>query len=139
MLKLVSLGQLLNARARAKISLLNKSISKTLLLLFGMLLVGVVNAQVDITMPTVEIDGIDEDSDGASILVIILKYIGRIALWIVMLLAGFLAGKTILKSWNEQKANDQGKWGAIIGDSLGSVIMVIFVIALCTWLLTFIN
>lgn len=139
MLKLVTLGQLLKARACAKISLVKKYISTSLLLMIGLLLVGAANAQVDITMPTVEIDGIDEDSDGASILVIIFKYIARIALWIVMVLAGFLAGKTVLKSWNEQKANDQGKWGAIIGDSLGSVIMVIFVIALCTWLLTFIS
>lgn len=138
MLKLVTFSQLLTARVHATIARYKKSISTSLLLVVGCLLVSSANAQ-DITMPTVEIDGIDEDTDGANILVVILKYIGRIALWIVMIVAGFLAGKTILKSWNEQKANDQGKWGAIVGDSLGSVIMVIFVIALCTWLLTFIS
>lgn len=139
MLQLVSFGQLLKARACAMLSLYKKSISTSFLLVIGLLLVGAANAQVDITMPTVEIDGIDEDSDGASILVTIFKYIARIALWVVMVIAGFLAGKTVLKSWNEQKSNDQGKWGAVIGDSLGSVIMVIFVIALCSWLLTFIS
>ena len=139
MLQLVSFGQLLKARACAMLSLYKKSISTTFLLLIGLLLVGAANAQVDITMPTVEIDGIDADSDGVDIFAIIIKYIGRFALWVIMLIAGFLAGKTILKSWNEQKMNDQGKWGAIVGDSLGSVIMVIFVIALCTWLLTFLS
>ncbi|WP_331351266.1 hypothetical protein [Cellvibrio sp. UBA7671] len=90
-------------------------------------------------MPTVEIDGIDADSDGASILVIILKYIARIAIWIAMLLSGLVALKTVLKSWNEQKSNDQGKWGAVVGDSLGSVIMVILVIAVGTWVLSFLS
>lgn len=139
MLQLVTLGQLLKARACAKFSLAKKYISTSLLLVIGLLLVGAVNAQVDITMPTVEIDGIDDDSDGASILVTILKYIARIAIWIVMMGAGLVALKTILKSWNEQKSNDQGKWGAIIGDSLGSVIMVILVIAVGTWVLTFLS
>ena len=56
-----------------------------------------------------------------------------------MLYAGFVALKTILKSWNEQKSNDQGRWGAVIGDSLGSVVMVIFVIAVGTWVLRFMS
>ena len=56
-----------------------------------------------------------------------------------MAISGLVALKTILKSWNEQKSNDQGKWGAVVGDSLGSVIMVILVIAIGTWALTFIK
>lgn len=139
MLQLVSFSQLLRARACAKIALFKKSLSTTLILLAGIFFASIVNAQVDITMPTVEIDGIDDDSDGASILVIILKYIARIAIWIAMLLAGLVALKTVLKSWNEQKSNDQGKWGAVVGDSLGSVIMVILVIAVGTWVLSFLS
>lgn len=137
MLKLVSLPQLLSARARAKIQALKKFLP-SLLLLTGLVAVAGANAQ-DITMPTVEIDGIDEDSDGADIIIIILKYLGKIAIWGAMLYSGFVALKTILKSWNEQKSNDQGRWGAVIGDSLGSVIMVIFVIAVGTWVLSFMS
>lgn len=137
MLKLVSLPQLLSARARAKIQALKKLLP-SLLLLTGLFAVAGANAQ-DITMPTVEIDGIDEDSDGADIIIIILKYLGKIAIWGAMLYSGFVALKTILKSWNEQKSNDQGRWGAVIGDSLGSVIMVIFVIAVGTWVLGFLS
>ncbi|HEX7763518.1 MAG TPA: hypothetical protein VF433_07890 [Cellvibrio sp.] len=137
MLKLVSLPQLLSARARAKIQVFKKSLP-SLLLLTGLVAVAGANAQ-EITMPTVEIDGVDEDSDGASILITIIKFIARIAIWIVMAMAGLVALKTILKSWNEQKSNDQGKWGAVIGDSLGSVVMVILVIAVGTWVLSFLS
>lgn len=139
MLQLVSFGQLWRSRACAKIALFKKSILTSLLLMTGFFFATLANAQVDIDIPTVEIDGIDEESDGASILVIILKYIARIAIWIAMLLAGLVALKTVLKSWNEQKSNDQGKWGAVIGDSLGSVIMVILVIAVGTWVLSFLS
>ena len=137
MLKLVSLPQLLSARARAKIQVFKKSLP-SLLLLTGLVAVAGANAQ-EITMPTVEIDGVDEDSDGASILITIIKFIARIAIWIVMAAAGLVALKTILKSWNEQKSKDQGKWGAVIGDSLGSVVMVILVIAVGTWVLSFLS
>lgn len=137
MLKLVSLPQLLSARARAKIQALKKCLP-SLLLLTGLVAIAGANAQ-EITMPTVDIDGIDEDSDGADIIIIILKYLGKIAIWGAMLYSGFVALKTILKSWNEQKSNDQGRWGAVIGDSLGSVIMVIFVIAVGTWVLSFLS
>lgn len=137
MLKLVSLPQLLSARACAKMQAFKKALP-SLLLFTGLVTVAGANA-VDITMPTVEIDGVDEDSDGASILVTIVKFIARIAIWIVMAGAGLVALKTILKSWNEQKSNDQGKWGAVIGDSLGSVVMVILVIAVGTWVLSFLS
>jgi hypothetical protein len=137
MLKLVSLPQLLSARARAKIQAFKKFLP-SLLLLTGLVAIAGANAQ-EITMPTVDIDGIDEDSDGADIIIIILKYLGKIAIWGAMLYSGFVALKTILKSWNEQKSNDQGRWGAVIGDSLGSVIMVIFVIAVGTWVLSFLS
>ena len=137
MLKLVSLPQLLSARARAKIQVFKKSLP-SMLLLTGLVAVAGESSSTP-SMPTVDIDGVDEDSDGASILIIIIKYIARIAIWIVMAAAGLVALKTILKSWNEQKSNDQGKWGAVIGDSLGSVVMVILVIALGTWVLSFLS
>ncbi len=87
----------------------------------------------DVTMPTVGIDGIDGDSQGDEILITIAKFVGRIAIWAMMCIAGFLAIKSILKSWNEQKQNDQGRWGAVIGDSVGSIILAILVIAIGTW------
>lgn len=94
------------------------------------------NAQ-DITMPTVAIDGIDADSSGDTILITIIKFVARIGIWAAMVMAGFVALKKILSSWNEQKQNDQGRWGAVISDSIGSIILVILVIAVGTWLLTF--
>lgn len=94
------------------------------------------NAQ-DITMPTVSIDGIDADSSGDTILITIIKFVARIGIWAAMVIAGFVGLKRILGSWNEQKQNDQGRWGAVISDSIGSIIMVILVIAIGTWLLSF--
>lgn len=136
MLQLVSHSQLVMARARAKIAIFQKSIL-TLLCMVGLFTANSVFSQ-SITMPEIQIDGIDEDSNGADILIVIVKFLAKIAIWGVMLYSGFVALKTIVKSWNEQKSNDQGRWGAVIGDSLGSVIMVLFIIAVGTWLLTFI-
>lgn len=137
MLQLVSLSQLVKARARAKFTLFQKSLL-TLLCVACAITSNSAHAQT-ITMPEVDIAGIDADSDGSEILIVIFKFIARIAIWIAMGIAGLVAIKSILKSWNEQKSNDQGKWGAVVGDSLGSLIMVILVIAVGTWILTFIS
>lgn len=138
MLQLVSPSRMVMARLRAQCLRWVSLFNLPLLLLVGLFSINAVHAQ-DITMPEIDIDGIDEDSDGADILIIILKFLGKIAIWGAMLYAGFVALKTILKSWNEQKTNDQGRWGAVIGDSLGSVVMVIFVIAVGTWVLRFMS
>lgn len=137
MLKLVSLPNLLMARASAKWAAYKNAIY-TLLVMTGLFAAGTANAQ-DLTMPKVNITGIDDSSDGSKILIVIIKLVARIAIWVAMAVSGLVALKTILKSWNEQKSNDQGKWGAVVGDSLGSVIMVILVIAIGTWALSFIK
>lgn len=137
MLKLVSTYQLVAARARAFFAASQKSLF-TLFCLSVLLGANSAVAQ-SITMPEVAIAGIDEDSDGSEIVITIFKFIAKIAIWIAMAVAGLVALKTILKSWNEQKSNDQGKWGAVVGDSLGSLIMVMLVIAAGTWILTFIS
>jgi hypothetical protein len=137
MLKLVSTSQLVAARARAFFA----TSKKTLFALFCLSVLLGANSAIaqNITMPEVAIAGIDEDSDGSDIVITIFKFIAKIAIWIAMAIAGLVALKTILKSWNEQKSNDQGKWGAVVGDSLGSLIMVMLVIAAGTWILTFIS
>lgn len=137
MLKLVSLPNLLMARARAKWAAYKHAFF-AVMVIAGLVAAGTANAQ-DLTMPKVNITGIDDSSDGSKILIVIIKFVARIAIWIAMAVAGLVALKTILKSWNEQKSNDQGKWGAVVGDSLGSVIMVILVIAIGTWALSFIK
>lgn len=138
MLQLVPPSRMVMARLHAQFKRWVSLKNLPLLILVGLFSINAVHAQ-DITMPEIDIDGIDEDSDGADILIIILKFLGKIAIWGAMLYAGFVALKTILKSWNEQKSNDQGRWGAVIGDSLGSVVMVIFVIAVGTWVLRFMS
>lgn len=141
MMTLVSTGQISLARSRALLSRCLLALSATpaklvlLLVLWG---AGFAHAQ-DITMPEVNIDGIDEDSSGDQILIVIIKFVARILLWAMMVIAGMITLKKILSSWNEQKSNDQGRWGAVVGDSIGSIIMLIGTIAICTWLLTFLN
>lgn len=137
MLKLVSLPQLLMARARATWAVYKHAFF-TLLGMAVLFTANTADAQ-NLTMPKVNITGIDDQSDGSTIVIVIIKFVARIAIWIAMAISGLVALKTILKSWNEQKSNDQGKWGAVVGDSLGSVIMVILVIAIGTWALTFIK
>ena len=109
-------------------------------LVFSFLALFVLNGYAqDINIPQVNIDGIDEDSTGDEIVVTIIKYVARIGIWAMMLAAGIVALKTILKSWNEQKQNDQGRWGAVMTDSIASVVMAVGVIAIGIWVLTFLD
>lgn len=110
--------------------------SPLLLILTAMFFSASVSAQ-DLTMPTVEIDGVDEDTSGDSIVIIVLKFVARIAVWAVMVGAGIVALRNIIKGWMAQKNNDEARWGAVIGDVIGNAVMVIFVIAFGTWVLTF--
>ena len=112
--------------------------SPLLLILTAMFLSASVNAQ-DITMPKVELDGVDEDTTGDSIVIIALKFVARIAVWAVMVGAGIVALRNIIKGWMAQKNNDEARWGAVIGDVIGNAVMVIFVIAFGTWVLTFLK
>lgn len=137
MLKLVTSSQLMRARAYRYVQRLMACVNvKSLLLLI--MFASFANAQ-SVNIPTVDIDGIDDDTEGPDIVIIILKYIAKIVIWAAMGFAGFIALKTILKSWNEQKHNEQGRWAAVVGDSLGSVVMVILVILIGTWVLKFFN
>lgn len=90
-------------------------------------------------MPTVEIDGVDADTSGDDLVVVILKFVARIAIWAVMVGAGIVALRNIIKGWMAQKNNDEARWGAVIGDVIGNAIMVIFVIGFGTWVLTFLK
>lgn len=110
--------------------------SPLLLILTAMFFSASVSAQ-DVTMPTVDIDGVDEDTSGDSIVIIVLKFVARIAVWAVMVGAGIVALRNIIKGWMAQKNNDEARWGAVIGDVIGNAVMVIFVIAFGTWVLTF--
>src|SRR5687768_1085292 len=126
MITLVSTGQLALARSRAFFSRCLSALTATpakLVSLVVLFSAGFAYAQ-DITMPEVYIEGIDEDSSGDQILIVIIKFVARILLWAIMVIAGFITLKKILSSWNEQKANDQGRWGAVVGDSVGSIIML---------------
>jgi hypothetical protein len=137
MLKLVSSSQLMKARAHRYLQRLMACVNIKSLLLVAMF-ASMAHAQ-NVNIPSVDIDGVDEDTNGADIVIVIVKFIAKIVIWGAMGFAGFVALKTILKSWNEQKHNEQGRWAAVIGDSLGSVIMVILVILVGNWVLKFFN
>jgi hypothetical protein len=109
--------------------------SKLMLFLLAMCVTGV-NAQ-EVTFPTVEIEGVDEDTTGGDMVVIIFKWAARIALWVLMVIAGIIGLRNIYRSWVAQKQNDEAKWGAVVGDVIGNAVMVIFVIAFGTWVLSF--
>lgn len=93
----------------------------------------------EVTFPTVDIDGVDDDSTGSEILVAIFKWAGRIVIWGVMGWAGVTCLKTILASWQEQKSKEAGRWGALVADTFGSVVMVMVVVAVGLWILSFIK
>lgn len=92
-----------------------------------------------ITFPKVDIDGVDDDSTGSEILVAFFKWAARIVIWGVMGWAGIICLKTIIASWQEQKSKEAGRWSALVADTFGSVVMVILVIAIGLWILSFIK
>lgn len=110
--------------------------SKTSFALLWILFAYCANAQ-DVTMPTVEIEGIDADTSADNILITVFKFVGKIAIWAIMVGSGVVALRSIIKSWISQKQNDEARWGAVIGDSIGHVIMAILIIALGSWVLGF--
>jgi hypothetical protein len=117
-------------------------ISSRLFLLFALAVIALlpsVSFAQEVTFPTVDIDGVDDDSTGSEILVAIFKWAGRIVIWGVMGWAGVTCLKTILASWQEQKSKEAGRWGALVADTFGSVVMVMVVVAVGLWILSFIK
>ena len=138
----LSLQPGLASRWAMAISSGERFISNRLFLVFALAVIALLPSMSfaqEVTFPTVDIDGVEDDSSGSEILVAIFKWAGRLIIWGVMGWAGITCLKTILASWQEQKSKEAGRWGALVADSFGSVVMVMVVVAVGLWILSFIK
>lgn len=92
-----------------------------------------------VTFPEIEIDGVDDDSSGSEILIGAFKWAARLVIWGIMGWAGIICLKTIIASWQEQKSKEAGRWSALVTDAFGSVVMVMVVVLIGLWILSFIK
>lgn len=98
------------------------------------------HAQLDkIKLPSnIKVDGVDEDSGLLEIIIGVIKVIAQIALWAIIIIAAVSMLKNILKSINRasDNAREEGgiKWGAVIGDILGNVAVIIILLLIGVWL-----
>ncbi len=92
-----------------------------------------------VTFPEIEIDGVDDDSSGSEILIGAFKWAARLVIWGIMGWAGIICLRTIIASWQEQKSKEAGRWSALVADAFGSVVMVMVVVLIGLWILSFIK
>lgn len=93
----------------------------------------------DFDLPSVDIAGVDSDSTATEIVVAIIKYAFKMALWIFVLIAGAVFIKNTVKSVSKVRKDEDGKWGDVIGEITGNAVVVILIIALATWVSGLLN
>ncbi len=93
----------------------------------------------DFDLPSVDIAGVDSDSTATEIVVAIIKYAFKMALWIFVLIAGAVFIKNTVKSVAKVRKDEDGKWGDVIGEITGNAVVVILTIALATWVSSLLN
>lgn len=93
----------------------------------------------DFDLPSVDIAGVDTDSTATEIVVAIIKYAFKMALWIFVLIAGAVFIKNTVKSVAKVRKDEDGKWGDVIGEITGNAVVVILTIALATWVSGLLN
>lgn len=84
-------------------------------------------------MPTVTIPGAGEDADPIDLAVSTFRFMGQLVLWVIVLIAGFVVVKNIVKSVNKARKDEDAQWGAVVGDVLGNVVFLVMLIAIATW------
>jgi hypothetical protein len=84
-------------------------------------------------MPTVTIPGAGEDADPVDLAVSGFRFMGQMVLWVLVLIAGFVVVKNIVKSVNKARKDEDAQWGAVVGDILGNVVFLVLLIAIATW------
>jgi hypothetical protein len=91
------------------------------------------HAQADFKMPTVDLPGVDADSDPVDMFVQAFKFLGQMIMWVFVVVAGFVVVKNIIKSINKVRRDEEGQWGAVVGEIIANVFVLVFLIVVATW------
>lgn len=109
------------------------------LLAFALVAIAQPSMAADFDLPSVDIAGVDTDSTATEIVIAIIKYAFKMALWIFVIIAGAVFIKNTVKSVAKVRKDEDGKWGDVIGEITGNAVVVILTIALATWVSGLLN
>lgn len=89
----------------------------------------------DFDLPQVDaISGLDGKKDPMSMFYIIIKYVVKVILWLSVIGAAVVLIKNVVKEINKVRRDEDGKWGAVVGEVVGNIVALLCVIAFATWL-----
>ncbi len=128
-------------KGASTLRVMSKSVSLRLVTLLAMLAVSIAEPTFaqSFDLPTVEIDGVDENTPVSETVWAVIKYGVQFVLWVLVVIAGVVLIKNVLKSIAKVRRDEDGKWGDVVGEAMGNAIVVILLIALATAVTTWLN
>jgi hypothetical protein len=80
------------------------------------------------------IDGLGDADDPGSMILIIGKWILKVVLWLVALVTGIVVVRNIAKAINKVHRDEDGRWGAVIGEIVGNIVTFLFILGFAAWM-----
>jgi hypothetical protein len=88
----------------------------------------------DFDLPKVDaVTGLDGKKDPMSMIAVLIKFVVKVVLWILVIGAAVVVIKNIVKEVNKVRRDEEGKWGAVVGDIIGNISALLATIAFSTW------
>ncbi len=82
------------------------------------------------------IDGLGDAEDPGEMILILGKWLLKVVLWIAALGTGVVVVRNIVKAIQKVHRDEDGKWGSIIGEIIGNVVVFLAILAIAAWLLS---
>ncbi len=125
----------------SSIRVIGKSLSLRAFMLLGLAAVSIAEPTFAQTfdLPSVDIDGVDENTPVTEKVWLIAKFAVQFVLWAVVIFSGVTLVKNILKSIAKARREEEGKWGEVAGEAIGNSVVVILIIALSSGVLVWLN
>lgn len=125
----------------SSIRVIGKSLSLRAFMLLGLAAVSIAEPTFAQTfdLPSVDIDGVDENTPVTEKVWLIAKFAVQFVLWALVIFSGVTLVKNILKSIAKARREEEGKWGEVAGEAIGNSVVVILIIALSSGVLVWLN
>ncbi len=125
----------------SSIRVIGKSLSLRAFVLLGLAAVSIAEPSFAQTfdLPSVDIDGVDENTPVTEKVWLIAKFAVQFVLWALVIFSGVTLVKNILKSIAKARREEDGKWGEVAGEAIGNSVVVILIIALASGVLVWLN
>lgn len=82
------------------------------------------------------IDGLGDAEDPGEMIQILGKWLLKVVLWTAALGTGVVVVRNIVKAIQKVHRDEDGKWGSIIGEIIGNVVVFLAILAIAAWLLS---